>query len=983
MDKRNKITIAIGSAVVLASGVYFLNKSENNGTILDDKYQTIVQNNSNENESNQNDSISVNGNNTSSNAGNSNEPVSNNEEVDQTQTGDKSSSTSGVSSNENNSGSSTNTSKPSISEKPNKPSNPVVPERPNKPSNPVIQEKPNKPSNPVVPEKPNKPSDPVVPEKPNKPSDPVVPEKPTEPSNPVAPEKPTKPINPELPEKPNKPGNPVIPDEPSNPEKPEIIVTDLTITKDDLVDGVVTLSNKIYKNIFIDSSVSNGKVILDNVEVQEKLILEDGVQYQVNINNSKVPYVKVESNDIKRYRNISSNINKNISGPTLHLENVKDVKTVDINGNASIYGDSKISNLNILNGTLLLDVYTTTMTINENSTYADVTINQSVDEINDSGSGTNIGVNGNIGNVNLNGKNTNVYIKEGITVKKATINGDFTKVMGNGTLTVVEINGDNVGVYTETPKENIVINEDANNTFIGREDKYEISTITPKQQGKIEFTLNEKTSRALKLSDISIICQGGNSMTIFDVMTKDNKTYTLNTSYYKDNIYELYITLPNGKIISKEFNYSYNHPTSSNVDLNRISPTSAIFDIYGVDEGGYLYYKLVEKTNSRSNNNISLEDIKENGNKAPIKTGYNEISISSLKENKEYDLYYVMEGYDGRTSPVYGPITLGTYEEKPETNDYTLDYVAEVEANKFVFTFNKPVKGDLKLGDFKIICPSESSLTTKGAKFIVSPDKKTYTIIVPDNYGHKDNKYTVSINMPDGSVVEGSFRSHFNPPVISGNNIDRYAKNKMKFKFNSDEHGKLYYGIYEWNNSVIAGDSTTPMSEDVFNGKIKSTEAKLSSGYNELDIDLSGYELTRNSRLWVLYVDYDGNYRNGFVDHYKIPEFTGNTDEEDKSSLDITSIEVDEGWMGTLLNLTFNQDLTTTFGQNNIKIQSLSGANLPGKIGMSVSFPSNKPNYASIELMGVTLSSGDYRITIETYDSEGNPAKIVKDFTVK
>lgn len=50
---------------------------------------------------------------------------------------------------------------------------------------------------------------------------------------------------------------------------------------------------------------------------------------------------------------------------------------------------------------------------------------------------------------------------------------------------------------------------------------------------------------------------------------------------------------------------------------------------------------------------------------------------------------------------------------------------------------------------------------------------------------------------------------------------------------------------------------------------------------------------------------------------------------------------------------------------------------------MSVSFPSNKQNYASIELMGVTLSSGDYRITIETYDSEGNQAKIVKDFTVK
>lgn len=109
----------------------------------------------------------------------------------------------------------------------------------------------------------------------------------------------------------------------------------------------------------------------------------------------------------------------------------------------------------------------------------------------------------------------------------------------------------------------------------------------------------------------------------------------------------------------------------------------------------------------------------------------------------------------------------------------------------------------------------------------------------------------------------------------------------------------------------------------------------------------------------------------------------GNTDEEDKSSLDIINIEVDEGGMGTLLELTFSQDLTSRFNQNNIKLQSLSGANLSGKIGMSVSRPSNRPNYASIELRRVTLSSGDYRITIETYDSEDKPVKIVKEFTVK
>lgn len=56
-----------------------------------------------------------------------------------------------------------------------------------------------------------------------------------------------------------------------------------------------------------------------------------------------------------------------------------------------------------------------------------------------------------------------------------------------------------------------------------------------------------------------------------------------------------------------------------------------------------------------------------------------------------------MEGFAGRTSPVYGPLTVGLYNDETEVSEYKLDYLAEVEANKFVFTFNRPVEGDLKL----------------------------------------------------------------------------------------------------------------------------------------------------------------------------------------------------------------------------------------------------------------------------------------------
>ncbi len=925
--KKNKIAIIIVSAVVIAwaSGAYFLNQFQSDGSSTIDKDTTIIQNNSNNSKLDKNEETKA-GSNTSNN-----ELALRDDQI------------------QNNSlNSNTNDNKEIEYE-----------------NNNVVGE--GSQSGSALPEVPEKNEEVGRPEKPNKPDNP---------NNPGDEERPDKP---EDTEKPNKPGDS------ENTEKPETVVNNLTITKNDLVDGVVTISNKIYKNIYIDSSIDMGKVVLENVEVKEKLILEDGIHYQVNIKNSTVPYVKVGKDGVTRYRNTLLNIDKNISGPTLYLENVKEVRNVDINGNVSILGDSKISNLHILNGTLVLDVPTEVISINENSNNADITIKKIVEKIDDSGNNTIIGVNGSVNSVNSNGNKSSIYIKEGAIVGQATINGDSTKVMGNGIVNSVEINGNNTGIYTDTSKDNIVINESAKNTFIGREEKYEISTITLKQQGIIEFTLNEPTSSKIELSDISIICHGGNTMSVFNVSTTDSKTYTLNTSYYKDNTYELYITLPNGKIISKEFEYSYNHPTASKVILNRTSQTEAIMDVYGVDEGGYLYYKFVEKTKFRLNKNANVQDIKENGTKVSIKTEYNEILISDLKANKEYDVYYVMEGFDGRTSPVYGPIELGEYEEKADDDEYKLVLAEEAVSNRFVFTFNKPVKGDLKLEDFTIICPSESALTTKGGKLIVSSDRQTYTIIVPDNYGHKDNKYTVSVNMPDGTVATGAFRSHFNPPSITGDNIDHYAQKKLKFEFNSDEHGTLYYGVYEWNNSVYAGESTTPMAEDVLSGKLASTKVDLYSGYNELDIDLSEYELTNKSRLWVLFVDYDGNYRKGFVDHFKIPEFIGEPDggEEDKSSLDITNIEISEGWMGTSLELTFNEDLNSTFGQNDIKLQSLSGVNLPSKIGMSVSFPSDKLNYASIELMGLFLEAGDYRITIETYDSKGNSVTIVKEFTVQ
>lgn len=251
--------------------------------------------------------------------------------------------------------------------------------------------------------------------KPSIPNTPQVPSETVKPSVPIVPQLPNEPIKPNIPIIPEVPNEPVNPDTSNNPEVPsesDILFSNLTITKDDLVDGMVTISNKTYKNIFIDSSLADSKIVLDNVEIKEKLILKDETQYEVAINNSTVPYIKVENNQIKREKNKELNINKNINGPTLYLENIKEINNIDIYGNASIYGNTKILNLHISSGMLLLNAPTKFMNIDKNSNYTNITVNKFVNEISDSGNCTSIAINDNVDKINSNGQNANIYIKK-------------------------------------------------------------------------------------------------------------------------------------------------------------------------------------------------------------------------------------------------------------------------------------------------------------------------------------------------------------------------------------------------------------------------------------------------------------------------------------------------------------------------------------------------------------------------------------------
>ncbi|MDE6141752.1 MAG: hypothetical protein K2G03_04025, partial [Bacilli bacterium] len=403
-------------------------------------------------------------------------------------------------------------------------------------------------------------------------------------------------------------------------------------------------------------------------------------------------------------------------------------------------------------------------------------------------------------------------------------------------------------------------------------------------------------------------------------------TYTLSTSYYKNDSYGLYITLPNGNVISTDFDTDYANPTVNKVVIERVSDTEATLELYGVDEGGYIYY-LLEEVSSRSI--IDVTSLKENGKSDRVKVGYNNISINGLKTGASYNLYYVIEGFFENSSKVNGPFEISGQVKEENSSSYKVVYAEEEMVNRFVFKLDHAPEKELTLDDFEIECPAEKNLTTKGADFYVSPDLLTYVIVVPDNYGHGDNKYKVKIKVSDDETIEGSFVSHFNPPVITGavDNVVRLDETTAQLTFNSDEDGKVYYGVYEWNGGIYDYNSTTPFASDVITGKIKGKEQKLNAGSNTITVDLSNIEVTNNTRIWALFVDYDGNYRVGFVDHYKIPQEIKGEEPKPDSTLEIVNFE----YTNNFFTIDFNEVLDDVFSDD-IQLSVAGSGQLPAKL---------------------------------------------------
>ena len=548
------------------------------------------------------------------------------------------------------------------------------------------------------------------------------------------------------------------------------------------------------------------------------------------------------------------------------------------------------------------------------------------------------------------------------TVENAILNGDNSTIGGSGKLDKVQDNGNNQ-VEVEVGEE-ILTNS--------------IVSVEVRGMSRMIVTLEKATTQPLAVEDMRIICHGGKEMTLLSAKTEDNRVYEVSTSVFaKDDTYTFSMEIAPGKIISKYFSYKVDCPTVSDATVLRSEATRAEFDLFDVDEGGYVYVYLPGHTQvSRAAEEIPSVDTVKKGYRKEMKTGFNKVLISGLEEGISYSLYYVMEAHDGRTSDVLGPITVsGNVQEDPNiSSEYQIVSVGEKPKNTITVELNKAPAEELTLDNFSFICPTGSPITTDKAQLFVSEDRKVYTIVIPENYGHKDNQYIAKVTFSDGTVAKKSFVVEYNPPRITEQKVERISETSFRYSFVSDESGTLYYGTYNFNGSYN-WENNTPTGDQLVGGEIASSQIQMHSGYNQVEISYNGTD----KDYFALPVDVYGNYA-GYTEHDRIPAYVPQVPEEPKLAIESIFYNKEESDYGTCLDVTFTTAIDDFPNQALIKFTVIQGTSV-GKVLLETSFLDESHTKLRMRTLNGAFGPGTYKVSM--YVSKGGQLqKVEKEFII-
>ena len=693
----------------------------------------------------------------------------------------------------------------------------------------------------------------------------------------------------------------------------------LTITSEQVKGGIYTVNatEKVrnYNKVVVDSSVQGGEIVLNQLRVKNLEVAADAD-------------CTVTANDT-----VFDQIGKSAAGAgraagnfTLNLGAGSSVAKLVAGSNMTVNGALKIAEVEVA------------------EVVQGFTVNVPAEEllVSEVAGGSMITVNG--------------------TVENAILNGDNSTIGGSGKLDKVQDNGNNQ-VEVEVGEE-ILTNS--------------IVSVEVRGMSRMIVTLEKATTQPLAVEDMRIICHGGKEMTLLSAKTEDNRVYEVSTSVFaKDDTYTFSMEIAPGKIISKYFSYKVDCPTVSDATVLRSEATRAEFDLFDVDEGGYVYVYLPGHTQvSRAAEEIPSVDTVKKGYRKEMKTGFNKVLISGLEEGISYSLYYVMEAHDGRTSDVLGPITVsGNVQEDPNiSSEYQIVSVGEKPKNTITVELNKAPAEELTLDNFSFICPTGSPITTDKAQLFVSEDRKVYTIVIPENYGHKDNQYIAKVTFSDGTVAKKSFVVEYNPPRITEQQVERISETSFRYSFVSDESGTLYYGTYNFNGSYN-WENNTPTGDQLVGGEIASSQIQMHSGYNQVEISYNGTD----KDYFVLPVDVYGNYA-GYTEHDRIPAYVPQVPEEPKLAIESIFYNKEESDYGTCLDVTFTTAIDDFPNQALIKFTVIQGTSV-GKVLLETSFLDESYTKLRMRTLNGAFGPGTYKVSMYV-SKDGQLQKVEKEFII-
>lgn len=683
----------------------------------------------------------------------------------------------------------------------------------------------------------------------------------------------------------------------------------------------------IAGDLILSEGVQDGDVTLENVVVKGRVLIRGGGANSIHVAGKSVLGTVVMERD-------GAAVRLSVDGKDAKVEHVKvgekaaeaivagDVSSVTVAGSSKLTAqDAKI-------GTVRVTAPDAAVTLSGSSQIKNVEVAQDA-------------------------KNTQLSVDKGAVVQTMDIKAEGADISGDGKVSTVKANADDISVDTKgtvvkaakgttgitaggqkvpsgssinsTPSKNNSSSSGSSSSNNNRPskpnrpstpDKLEIERVESVKNGLVRVTLNRATDTALRQDQFSIICTGGGSdMTIVNVKTTDNRVYDLSTAYYNDNTYQLGILLDDQTLLTYDFVSKYDCPELTSTEAVRTAADEATFS-YVSDTSGTFYWILQEKPSTRfrraANGEPTAEEVMASGNQQEMKLHSNTVTLTGLKPDTAYSMYYVAKGIDEKVTPVKLVEIAGTPAEKPEAGEIQIVSVTPhlIENADFLdehiyfdVQLDKPTKTKLDIKQFRLSCPSDSNMHLGRLE---SDDNQLYKVYLQAGYMVKDNNnFTFTITFEDGTTASNKFFADLTPPNLSSFNIKRLKSGKANVQFRASEPGKIYWKVLE-GKDFGAGDTGVKDPALVLDG----TEQEIYEGQQALEIAFP--DLSDKTGLYFCFVSEDttGN-QSGFW-YEKIPDKAVEPEPEPEPSeyvIEKVTGKIDDGYKSHSLTAEFSKPL--------------------------------------------------------------------------